>query len=89
VGLTFVKLKAVTVGLPLATAHGAVAVRLVTSAGPDFTLRECVRFEGPNVVHKDAPSRFLASDAPAGTLADCSDESLGIGSPSGAFLDRR
>ena len=50
-------------------------------------LRACVRFEGADVIKKDLPGRLLASNAPPGTLSDCSDESLGIASPSGAFVE--
>ncbi|HXJ33963.1 MAG TPA: DUF4215 domain-containing protein [Candidatus Eisenbacteria bacterium] len=59
------------VGLPLATAHGAVGIRLTTG-----TVRSCALFNGATI-RVDLPGRFVASGAISGALADCSDAALG------------
>jgi hypothetical protein len=73
--------KTTDTGLPLAGPQGTVSLRLTTG-----TQRRCTSF-GPATILQDEPNFFLARDAPAGALLDCSDASLGIESPSGAFVD--
>jgi hypothetical protein len=73
--------KTTETALPLAGPHAAVGVRLTTG-----DVRHCSRF-GPLTIVKDEVDRFTAKGAKAGALLDCSDAALGIGSPSGAFLD--
>jgi hypothetical protein len=68
-------------GLSLGGQHGAVSVRLTTGG-----IRHCARF-GPDTIVKDETGRFIAKGALAASLIDCSDAALGLGSPSGAFLD--
>jgi hypothetical protein len=68
-------------GIPLAGAQGTVTARFTTG-----DIRHCARF-GPTTVVKDETNRFVAKGALAAALLDCSDASLGIASPSGAFLD--
>lgn len=63
------KFKAKAAGLPLSTAEGAVGVRVRTG-----NLRSCARFGG--AVARDEAGRFMAKNAAATGLADCSDASL-------------
>jgi hypothetical protein len=76
-----ITVKLLATDLPLAEPHGAMAVRLTTGG-----LRHCARFGSTNIV-RDEPNRFVAKGAKAAALLDCSDAALGIGSPSGAFVD--
>lgn len=58
------------VGLPLDVALGAVAVRVTRGFE-----RACALFDVASV-NKDNPGRFVARNAPAPALSDCSDDSL-------------
>lgn len=67
------------VGLPLAGPQGSVGIRIQTGL-----LRNCARF-GPGTIVRDEVGKFIAKNASASGLADCSDASL-LGSASGAFV---
>jgi cysteine-rich repeat protein len=68
-------------GLPLDTTVDRLAVRVRTGL-----VRNCALFESGTVI-RDEANKFIAKKAPAPAIPDCSDASLGFGSPSGAFLD--
>jgi len=57
-------------GVALAAAQGSVGVRVTTG-----TLRSCALFDA-STIQKDEPGVFMAKDAVASALADCSDASL-------------
>jgi hypothetical protein len=66
------KVRAATAGLPLAQAHGSVAVRITTG-----TSRNCARFTASSsTITRDEPGKFIAKAASASGLPDCSDASL-------------
>lgn len=73
------KVVAKAVGLPLAGVHGSVGIRIRTGM-----LRHCARFGG--TILRDEAGKFIAKDAVAADVVDCSDQELG--SPSGAFLEQ-
>jgi hypothetical protein len=64
------KISAKSTGLALAGSQGSVGIRV--SFG---SLRSCAFF-GPTTVRRDEPNRFLARNALAGAVPDCSDASL-------------
>src|SRR6185295_16377487 len=66
-------------GLALTAPLGAVAIRITTGS-----LRSCAVFDGV-AIRRDVIGRFMARDAAAPTLADCSDASLSaeVGTPCG------
>jgi hypothetical protein len=70
------KVDARLAGLPLAGPQGAVGIRIVTG-----TLRTCALF-GPATIKRDEPGRFVARNALAASITDCSDVSLGGPTPS-------
>jgi hypothetical protein len=61
-----IKVKARGVGLALSGPQGFVGVRITTG-----TLRNCVLFDGPTI-KKDEAGRFIAANAVATSLGDCS-----------------
>jgi hypothetical protein len=69
------KVAARTVGLPMLAPQETVGIRVTTG-----TLRSCARFDAASV-RKDVPGKFIAKGALAAVLADCSDASLGGGTP--------
>jgi len=69
------KVAAKAAGLPLLQSQGAVGIRVTTG-----TLRSCARFDAASI-RKDVPGKFIAKGALAVLLADCSDASLGGGTP--------
>jgi hypothetical protein len=79
-------LKGITVktndtGFPLAGPQGTVSVRVTVG-----NVRYCSRF-GPTTIVRDEADRFSAKGALAAALLGCSDTAMGVGSPSGAFVD--
>jgi hypothetical protein len=65
-----IKLSSDDAGLSLAAPLGRVAIRITTGS-----LRNCAVFDASTVV-RDQPGRFVARDASAAGLSDCSDASL-------------
>lgn len=59
-------------GLPMATSHGSLVVRLTMGHR-----RACAIFDAATVTI-DVPGSFLARNAPVPVIADCSDETLGF-----------
>lgn len=66
-----VKISARATGLALLGAQGTVGIRLTTGS-----LRNCAFF-GPETVRRDETGRFVAKNALATAVPDCSDASLG------------
>jgi hypothetical protein len=66
-----IKIAAKDVGLPLTGPLGSVGVRITTG-----TRRSCALFDGATIV-VDVAGRFLARNAVAASLADCSTGALG------------
>ena len=64
------KVVAKTTGLPLADPLGAVGIRVTTGS-----LRNCAGFDA-STIRRDDAGNYVAKDAPADVLADCSDASL-------------
>jgi hypothetical protein len=64
------KVVAREIGVPLMGAQGSVGIRITTG-----TLRNCALFDA-TTIRKDEPGVFMAKDAVAGALPDCSDASL-------------
>jgi hypothetical protein len=71
------KVVAKTTGLPLAGPLGRVGVRVTTGS-----LRSCAGFDTATI-RKDDAGHYAAKNAPADTLADCSDASLSGLTPCG------
>jgi hypothetical protein len=74
------KVVAKDTGLALRWPQRGVGIRIQTGL-----LRNCARF-GAGTIVRDEPGKFIAKNASASGLADCSDASL-LGSASGAFVE--
>jgi hypothetical protein len=71
------KVVAKTTGLPLTGPLGAAGIRVTTGG-----LRSCAGFDAATI-RQDVAGTYVAMDAPASTLADCSDASLAALAPCG------
>ncbi len=67
---TLLKVVTKVVGLPLSGPLGAVGIRITTGS-----LRNCAGFDG-STIRKDVAGTYVATNAPADALVDCSDASL-------------
>jgi hypothetical protein len=66
-----IKIVARSTALPMMSAHGSLGVRIETGS-----LRNCALFT-PSTIIANTPRRFIAVNATAASLSDCSSESLG------------
>jgi hypothetical protein len=77
---TVLKVVAKTTGLPLAGPLGSVGIRVTTGS-----LRSCAGF-GDATIRRDVAGKYVAKNAPADALADCSDAALSGIAPCGETL---